>query len=151
MLAGARNAWTGVGPTLARDVPYSAVYWYAVEQFRSILGGDVAGHRRERTTRELAGINFVSGCAAGAAVAALTTPLDVVKTRVQIRDIAPVDFASSTETVPGVSRRGIVGELAHIAHTGGVDALFAGWGPRAARAAPTGAIALVAYEVVKTM
>jgi solute carrier family 25 protein 39/40 len=151
MLAGARNAWTGVGPTLARDVPYSAVYWYAVEQFRSILGGDVAGHRRERTTRELAGINFVSGCAAGAAVAALTTPLDVVKTRVQIRDIAPVDFASSTETVPGVSRRGIVGELAHIAHTGGVDALFAGWGPRAARAAPTGAIVLVAYEIVKTM
>ena len=53
--------------------------------------------------------------------------------------------------VPGVSRRGIVGELAHIAHTGGVDALFAGWGPRAARAAPTGAIVLVAYEVVKTM
>lgn len=93
----------------------------------------------------------MSGCAAGAAVAALTTPLDVVKTRVQIRDIAPVDFASSTETVPGVSRRGIVGELAHIAHTGGVDALFAGWGPRAARAAPTGAIVLVAYEVVKTM
>jgi solute carrier family 25 protein 39/40 len=151
MLAGARNAWTGVGPTLARDVPYSAMYWYAVEKFRSLLGGDVAGRRVERTTRELAGINFVSGCAAGAAVAALTTPLDVVKTRVQIRDIAPVNFASSTETASGVSRRGIFGELAHVARTGGVDALFAGWGPRAARAAPTGAIVLVAYEVVKTM
>ena len=84
MLAGARNAWTGVGPTLARDVPYSAVYWYAVEQFRSVLGGDVAGHRRERTTRELAGINFVSGCVAGAVVAAATTPLDVVKTRMML-------------------------------------------------------------------
>ena len=95
-------------------------------------------------------INFVSGCVAGAVVAAVTTPLDVVKTRVQIRDITP-SFASSTESVPGISRRGIVRELIAVAKTGGVGALYAGWGARAARAAPTGAIVLVAYELVKTL
>lgn len=31
MLAGVRNAWTGVGSTLVRDVLYSVMYWYVVE------------------------------------------------------------------------------------------------------------------------
>ncbi|OUS45097.1 putative mitochondrial carrier protein [Ostreococcus tauri] len=100
---------------------------------------------------QAAAINFVSGCAAGTVVAAATTPLDVVKTRVQIRDIAPTNFASSTETAPGISNRGIVGELVSVARMGGIQALYAGWGARAARAAPTGAIVLVAYELVKRL
>ena len=145
-----RSAWTGVGPTLARDVPYSAMYWCAVERLRTYLGGDEVGQRGERARDELVRINFVSGCVAGAVVAAATTPLDVVKTRVQIRDITP-SFASSTESVPGISRRGIVRELIAVANAGGVGALYAGWGARAARAAPTGAIVLVAYELVKTL
>lgn len=149
-LSAVRSAWTGVGPTLARDVPYSAMYWYAVEKCRTYLGGDVAGRREARTVQELAGINFASGVIAGAVVAAITTPLDVVKTRVQIRDIHPTNFASSTESAPGISRRGVVSELIAVARIGGASALFAGWGPRAARAAPTGAIVLVSYEVVRT-
>lgn len=149
-LAAVRSAWTGVGPTLARDVPYSAMYWCAVERLRTYLGGDEIGRRGERARDELVRINFVSGCVAGAVVAAATTPLDVVKTRVQIRDITP-SFASSTESAPGISRRGILGEIITVAKTGGVGALYAGWGARAARAAPTGAIVLVAYELVKTL
>lgn len=148
--SGARGMWTGVGPTLARDVPYSAAYWFAVERCRTYLTSvDGGGDLRDRSVREAAAINFVSGCAAGTVVAAATTPLDVVKTRVQIRDIAPTNFASSTETAPGISNRGIVGELVSVARMGGIEALYAGWGARAARAAPTGAIVLVAYELVK--
>ena len=146
----ARGMWTGVGPQLARDVPYSAAYWFAVERFRKYLSGGF-DESRERTARELAAINFASGCAAGAIVATATTPLDVVKTRVQIRDIAPTNFASSTETAPGISNRGILGELVAVARAGGVRALYAGWGARAARAAPAGAIVLMAYELVKRL
>jgi len=149
-ISGARGMWTGVGPQLARDVPYSAAYWFAVERFKKYISGGF-DQTRERTTRELAWINFASGCAAGAIVATATTPLDVVKTRVQIRDIAPTNFASSTETAPGISSRGILGELLAVARAGGVRALYAGWGARAARAAPAGAIVLMAYELVKRL
>ena len=107
-------------------------------------------------------------------MAALTTPLDVVKTRVQIRD-APslLDFAGGmSKTVGGLeraannsgaatthaetfARRGdreasaSFGELSAVARQGGLSALFAGWAPRAARAGPTCGIVLVAYEMAK--
>lgn len=149
--ASVRQMWTGVGPTLARDVPYSAMYWVGVEQCRSALGGDHAGARKPHSMQELAMINFVSGVVSGAVVATLTTPLDVVKTRVQIRDVyAARDFASSTAITPKVGYgHGVWNELTTVARNEGIGALFAGWGPRAARAAPTGAIVLMAYELVK--
>jgi solute carrier family 25 protein 39/40 len=114
-------------------------------------------------------VHFFSGAVAGGAVAALTTPLDVVKTRVQIRD-APslLDFAggmskresgcvspanaAAIDTVANRVKsqsRGLFGELAAVARHGGLSSLFAGWAPRAARAGPTCGIVLVAYEMAK--
>jgi len=151
--ASVRRMWTGVGPTLARDVPYSAMYWVGVERCRSMLGGDSVGARGEHSIKDLMLINFASGVISGAFVATVTTPLDVIKTRVQIRDIyARRDFASSTAITPKVGYgHGVLSELVTVARNEGIGALFAGWGPRAARAAPTGAIVLMAYELVKLM
>lgn len=187
-----RRLWTGAGPTLARDVPYSALYWFAVEHLRAFAmdaavrwktpsedatrpetsaRGDGGFRPKAKETllnpRERLCAHFFSGAVAGGAVAALTTPLDVVKTRVQIRD-APslLDFAGGMsknvpgrETGSGVAGRwdagrkrtgvGLVGELAAVARQGGPRALFAGWAPRAARASPTCGIVLVAYELAK--
>ena len=110
----------------------------------------------------------------GGAVAALTTPLDVVKTRVQIRD-APslLDFAGGmSKTVGGLeraannsgaatthaetfARRGDREASASSASfrrwraAGGLSALFAGWAPRARARGPTCGIVLVAYEMAK--
>ena len=100
-LSALRGAWTGTAPTLARDVPYSALYWFALERLRDDLsarGEAVAG--RNLNANERLGVNFASGVVAGGGVAALTTPLDVVKTRAQIRDVPAVDFAGT---------RGVVG------------------------------------------
>lgn len=185
-----RRLWTGAGPTLARDVPYSALYWFAVEHLRQ-TATDAAVRWKTETQKQKRGgeeanrvfdasltkteslcAHFFSGAVAGGAVAALTTPLDVVKTRVQIRD-APslLDFAGGmSKTVPeraannsgaatthaekfarrgGPRSVGLFGELSAVARQGGLSALFAGWAPRAARAGPTCGIVLVAYEMAK--
>jgi solute carrier family 25 protein 39/40 len=169
-----RRLWTGAGPTLARDVPYSALYWFAVEHLREAATETAKGWKNQSNprldSRETLCVHFFSGAVAGGAVAALTTPLDVVKTRVQIRD-APslLDFAggmskresgcvspanaAATDTILGPNRavksRGLFGELAAVARHGGLSSLFAGWAPRAARAGPTCGIVLVAYEMAK--
>ena len=158
--------WTGVLPTLARDVPYSAMYWFALEHLRdaataaaarSRTGGGAdsgASSTPPPTRRETLGINFFSGAIAGGAVAALTTPLDVVKTRVQIRDVPTQDFAGGVRGGGGGGaggNRGVLAELLAIARAGGAKDLFAGWAPRAARAGPTCGIVLVAYEMAKSM
>mgnify|MGYP001981401250 CR=1 FL=1 len=140
-----RRLWTGAGPTLARDVPYSALYWFAVEHLRQ-TATDAAVRWKTETQKQKRGgeeanrvfdasltkteslcAHFFSGAVAGGAVAALTTPLDVVKTRVQIRD-APslLDFAGGMsksakterpetgfrENGAGRKRVGLLGELA---------------------------------------
>ena len=169
-----RRLWTGAGPTLARDVPYSALYWFAVEHLREAATETAKGWKNQSNprldSRETLCVHFFSGAVAGGAVAALTTPLDVVKTRVQIRD-APslLDFAggmskresgcvppanaAAIDTVANRAvksqSRGLFGELAAVARHGGLSSLFAGWAPRAARAGPTCGIVLVAYEMAK--
>ena len=106
-LSALRGAWTGTAPTLARDVPYSALYWFALERLRDDLsarGEAVAG--RNLNANERLGVNFASGVVAGGGVAALTTPLDVVKTRVQIRDVPAVDFAGTRGWAAAEAARG---------------------------------------------
>ena len=169
-----RRLWTGAGPTLARDVPYSALYWFAVEHLREVATDAAKGvkknHPRGETvldSRETLCVHFFSGAVAGGAVAALTTPLDVVKTRVQIRDapslldyaggmsksvakdVSPANAAATERVANRATSRGLFGELAAVARQGGLSALFAGWAPRAARAGPTCGIVLVAYEMAK--
>ena len=53
--------------------------------------------------------------------------------------------SSDDDYLPGVAAP----LLAAVAREGGARSLFAGWAPRAARAAPTCGIVLVAYEMAK--
>lgn len=83
------------------------------------------------TAAQVVAANVVAGGAAGAIAAAITTPLDVVKTQVQLA---------------GGQRVGMAEALRALAQRGG---LFAGVGARAARTAPACAIVLSAYELLK--
>lgn len=128
-----RTLWTGVGATLARDVPFSAIYWGLLEPIRgSILPTDGSTSTRSQTLTA----NLIAGTLAGGAAAAVTTPLDVVKTRAQLEH---------TTQAP------IIQTLRHIARDDGVRGLFTGVAPRAFRAAPACAIVVASYEVIKAM
>ena len=132
MSARVRMLWTGVGATLARDVPFSALYWGLLEPIR----GRILRDPQQVPASEIAFANLTAGAIAGGAAAAITTPLDVVKTRAQL---------SGKESKP------ILRSLRELAAEGGVRSLFTGVGPRAARAAPACAIVVASYEVLKSV
>ncbi|KAL5967887.1 Solute carrier family 25 member 40 [Taenia solium] len=83
---GIRSLWTGVGPTLLRDVPFSAIFWYTYDYSKN----------RHRQTRVLASadeevlatlefpVAFFYGATAGFIAGAITHPFDVVKTHRQL-------------------------------------------------------------------
>lgn len=72
--AGVRGLFTGFLPTILEDVPDMAVKFAAYETMRAVHR-KMAGDRPAHTLEDL-----VMGGVAGAAAAAATTPLDVVKT-----------------------------------------------------------------------
>ena len=81
-------------------------------------------------------INALAGSSAGAAAAAVTTPLDVVKTRLQTRD-------------ESMGRKGTFNCLQTVAKQEGIKGLFSGWGPRTLRTAAAYGILMSSYEICK--
>ncbi|CAA7402661.1 unnamed protein product [Spirodela intermedia] len=130
-----RVLWTGVGAQLARDVPFSAICWSTLEPIRRKLLGIVG---EEATAASVLGANFSAGFVAGSIAAAVTCPLDVVKTRRQIEKDPSRALNMTTRQV-----------LVDVWRERGMRGLFTGAGPRVARAGPSVGIVVSFYEVVK--
>lgn len=124
------SLWTGVGATMARDVPFSGLYWALVEPIRRSLLPNGA-----TSELEVVSTNVIAGGLAGAIAGGVTTPLDVVKTRTQL--------------AMGSKQHSILHTLRSILANEGVSGVFQGWSARAAKAAPACAIVLSAYEMLK--
>ena len=96
--------WRGLGLTLWRDVPFSAVYWWGYEAGRRALDdlrtpSPTSTSTRVSTTDDHSATlvdSFVAGAGSGAVAALLTTPFDVGKTRQQVvRDSNPTSSSPS--------------------------------------------------------
>ena len=127
---GVRGLFAGLAPTLLRDVPFSALYWQLVETIRAHIvpgfpgmgpGFAAAGHA-------------TCGLVSGSLAAVVTTPFDVVKTRMQAG-------ASSTLSMTSTVRK--------LHSEAGFRGFFTGAVPRAARAGPSCAAVLALYEGLK--
>ncbi|OWF43693.1 solute carrier family 25 member 40-like [Mizuhopecten yessoensis] len=135
---GVLTLWMGLGPTLFRDVPFSALYWFGYESFKSML-------QKIRGTIEINfWDNFVSGAAAGSIAGVITLPFDVIKTH---RQIELGNFTNSGEKQTSSTFR----LIQKLYRQQGVTSLFTGMVPRVIKVAPACAIMISSYEYFKSM
>lgn len=133
--------WRGLGPTLLRDAPFSAIYWSAYELLkdpkRSILP------RRLFNGGSELGVYLGSGIGAGGLAALCTVPPDVVKTRRQSAFVRGPDGRSVAPSSMMIVRQIVDDE--------GLRGLLRGAGPRVAKVAPACAIMMGSYEVFRKL
>ncbi|KAK7495691.1 hypothetical protein BaRGS_00013138 [Batillaria attramentaria] len=131
--------WRGLGPTLLRDVPFSAMYWLCYETAKAEV-------LLVRGTPELTFTeSFMTGATAGMLAAIVTLPFDVIKTHRQI------ELGQSVITggkKPSTSTWVLIRKLYA---SEGFQALFAGLVPRITKVAPACAIMISSYEYFKTL
>lgn len=129
------SLWRGLVLTLWRDVPFSAIYWTAVEIIREKLSKTeyIQTHPEHKFLE-----SFTAGCVGGSIAAICTSPFDVGKTR---RQVGHHTSASS--------KMGMVPLLRNIAKNEGIPALFVGAVPRVLKIAPACAIMITSYETGK--
>ena len=132
---GVTSLWRGLVLTLWRDVPFSAIYWAAVEFIRKRLGTSTYFQKYPDTTFTQ---SFIAGSVAGTIAAIFTTPFDVGKTRKQI------GHHQATS-----SSMGMLPFMVRIYKTEGLSALYVGGTPRILKVAPACAIMISSYEVGK--
>ena len=117
------------------DVPFSMFYWIAYEDMKLRLTKRVNPVYHPF-------IPFLVGSMAGGLSAALTTPLDVTKTHMQV-EIGE----SARNPLGGGSALNV---MRHVVRDHGVQGLFAGIVPRCAKIAPACAIMIGSYETCKS-
>lgn len=136
-LHGVGGLYRGLVPTLLRDIPFSGIYWTLYEANRA---------RAERLRLSPFATSFASGAFAGMVAACVTTPCDVVKTRMQM---ALYSAAPHGPRRAGRAEISALATLAQIVRDDGAGALAAGMGARMAKVAPACAIMVSSYEMGK--
>eukprot|EP00127_Corallochytrium_limacisporum_P001364 Clim_evm3s54 gene=Clim_evmTU3s54 len=137
--AGITSLWRGLTPTLLRDVPFSAMYFsgyeYLKPRFRSSLQQRFGGDHLFLSA-------FLSGATSGAFSAFVTTPFDVIKTKMQADQITgPYEPNARIKPAMEVTR--------DIYRHQGIRGFFVGLSPRLAKVAPACAIMISSYETTK--
>ncbi|KAM3185267.1 hypothetical protein ACTXT7_006699 [Hymenolepis weldensis] len=83
---GLRSLWIGVGPTLLRDIPFSAIFWYTFDynKNRYCRNRVSASFYGETSVNIDFSVAFFYGAMAGFSAGLATHPFDVVKTHRQL-------------------------------------------------------------------
>ncbi|KAI0068573.1 S-adenosylmethionine transporter [Artomyces pyxidatus] len=129
---GLRGFYRGFGTTVMREIPFTSLQFPMYEMFKHRLSVFLYSKPASLQPYEAA----LCGSVAGGIAAALTTPLDVLKTRVML-DLRDTSHPSYLAPLP---------RLRHIYTTEGIRALFAGVIPRTLWISAGGAVFLGMYE-----
>ncbi|GAA5960512.1 hypothetical protein JCM21900_000124 [Sporobolomyces salmonicolor] len=142
---GLKGFYRGFGSTVAREIPFTCLQFPLYERLKLILA-------RRRTAsgqvQDLPAIEAAAcGSLAGGVAAGVTTPLDVVKTRIMLGN-QPSSATPSKSAAPRAPSA-ILPTLRQIYLTEGLRALFSGWVPRVVWISAGGAVFLGVYEAAK--
>ncbi|KAL8459624.1 hypothetical protein ACS0TY_036931 [Phlomoides rotata] len=130
---GVRGFYASYRTTVLMNAPFTAVQFATYEAAKS-------GVSSERFRGETLAVHATAGAAAGALAAAVTTPLDVVKTQLQCQGVCGCDrFVSGS--IRDVFRT--------IVKKDGYRGLVRGWMPRMLFHAPAAAVSWSTYEAAK--
>ncbi|KAI1260850.1 mitochondrial carrier [Xylariaceae sp. FL1019] len=124
-----RELYRGWGITVMREVPFTVIQfplWEAMKSWGRQRKAGTAGEKAEVG----AGESALYGSISGAVAAAITTPLDVLKTRVMLSQ----------------ERESVITVFRNLFATQGMRPLFAGLGPRVMWISAGGAIFLGSYQ-----
>lgn len=135
--SGFRGFYAGYGSLVLRELPFDALQFPLYEALKSRWSARRAASGHPDGGRLQTWQTSACGSAAGAVSAAVTTPLDVVKTRMM------------TQAAGTVPYKGVMDGLSRIAREEGVAALTAGMVPRVVWIALGGAIFFGGYELTK--
>lgn len=161
---GIRGLYRGFGASVATFVPSSAIWWSAYGGWQAFLWKslDRIQNTREninsksvppplaartRTEGQLLAVEVVAGVLTGCTSASLTTPLDVVKTRLQTRD-SSIYTAGGSGTAAAPTWRSTAAELIK---NEGPKGLFRGVVPRMVSTSIWGTVMVTTYEFLKRL
>ncbi|KAA8522460.1 hypothetical protein F0562_013179 [Nyssa sinensis] len=133
---GVRAFYASYRTTVVMNAPFTAVHFATYEAVKKVLN-DVSP---EHASEERILVHLTAGGAAGTLASAITTPLDVVKTRLQCQGVCGADTFSSSS---------IHMALRQIVAKEGPQALLQGLKPRVLFHAPAAAICWSTYEAIK--
>ncbi|KAL1515676.1 hypothetical protein AB1Y20_002293 [Prymnesium parvum] len=135
---GVRGLYSGLSSTLARNIPYNALHFGAFRIVSDFLRRVLYMGVSSRT------LDVIAGAVAGVITAFLTTPIDLINTRLQTQmlNATVVDRTASNFT-------GIADAFLRIVKEEGAGSLMNGANARMAQYAHSGIIFFLIYEAVK--
>ncbi|MQL84168.1 hypothetical protein Taro_016690 [Colocasia esculenta] len=130
---GLPSLYAGWSAVLCRNIPHSIIKFYTYERLKQLLQGSMEPDGCLNPLQTL-----LCGGLAGCTAALVTTPFDVVKTRLQAQ-------------VPGSLKKydGVMHVLKEIAKYEGINGLYRGLTPRLFMYVSQGAIFFASYEFLK--
>lgn len=133
---GVPGFFAGYGSLVLRELPFDAIQFPLYEFLKTKWAKRTQSGKLETWQSSLC------GSAAGGVAAAVTTPLDVVKTRLMTQDM-------SAAAAGGLKYKGIVHGLKRIVAEEGAGALLSGIAPRVLWISAGGAIFFGSYEAAR--
>ncbi|EDO17830.1 hypothetical protein Kpol_1043p20 [Vanderwaltozyma polyspora DSM 70294] len=141
----------GYKATLARDLPFSALQFAFYEKFRQ-LAFNIENKNIKEDALSITS-EILTGASAGGLAGIITTPLDVVKTRVQTQqsykgELRVIDLNATTQSKPSTLTNSMIQSLRTVYRTEGITGYFSGVGPRFIWTSVQSSIMLLLYQVL---